>query len=80
MRDKTCRHPGCNRAAVATEIDHTIPWHHGGRTDHDNLACLCAKHHRLKTIGLWDYMQPEPGTITATSPAGKTYTTQPPPF
>ncbi|SDH83745.1 HNH endonuclease [Arthrobacter subterraneus] len=80
IRDKTCRHPGCNRAAVATEIDHTIPWHHGGRTNHDNLACLCAKHHRLKTIGLWDYMQPEPGTITATSPAGKTYTTQPPPF
>ncbi|GAB3548402.1 hypothetical protein GCM10027404_12230 [Arthrobacter tumbae] len=79
-RDKTCRHPGCNRTAKATEIDHTIPWHKGGRTDHHNLSCLCAKHHMLKTNEHWDYKQPEPGTIIAISPAGKTYTTRPPPF
>ncbi len=36
----------------------------------------------LKTAGYWHYEQPEPGTLTATSPTGKTYTTlpQPPPF
>ena len=79
-RDKTCRHPGCNRTAKATEIDHTVPWHKGGRTDHFNLSCLCAKHHMLKTNEHWDYMQPEPGTIIAISPAGKTYITRPPPF
>lgn len=80
IRDKTCRHPGCNRAAMATEIDHTTPWHQGGCTSHDNLCCLCKRHHLLKTQGHWDYMQPEPGTIKAISPAGKTYTTRPPPF
>ncbi|WP_323960846.1 DUF222 domain-containing protein [Arthrobacter sp. JZ12] len=79
-RDRTCRHPGCNRTATASEIDHTVPWHQGGHTDHDNLACLCRRHHALKTNGHWRYSQPEPGTVTATSPAGKTYTTQPPPF
>lgn len=80
VRDKTCRHPGCNRAATATEIDHTIPWHQGGSTTHTNLACLCSKHHTLKTNEHWHYRQPEPGTIITSSPAGKTYTTQPPPF
>lgn len=80
VRDKTCRHPGCNRAAMATELDHTVPWHKGGHTDHDNLACLCKKHHMLKTKEHWDYMQPEAGIITAMAPSGKTYTTQPPPF
>lgn len=80
IRDKTCRHPGCNRVASACEIDHTVPWHRGGATSHSNLECLCKKHHMFKTNGDWKYGQPEPGTITAASPAGKTYTTQPPPF
>ncbi|MHA7156410.1 HNH endonuclease, partial [Arthrobacter sp. TMN-50] len=82
VRDKTCRHPGCNRPAPACDIDHTIPWHQGGTTSYDNLAALCKRHHMLKTDGYWHYQQPEPGTITATSLTGKNYTTlpQPPPF
>lgn len=65
---------------MAAEIDHTIPWHKGGRTDHDNLTCLCKRHHALKTKEHWNYMQTEPGVLVAVSPAGKTYTTRPPPF
>ncbi|MBG6181182.1 HNH endonuclease [Arthrobacter sp. CAN_A1] len=82
VRDKTCRHPGCNRPAPVCDIDHTIPWHQGGTTSYDNLAALCKRHHMLKTEGYWRYEQPEPGTITATSLTGKSYTTlpQPPPF
>lgn len=82
VRDKTCRHPGCNRPGPVCDLDHTIPWHHGGTTSYDNLAALCRKHHMLKTTGYWHYHQPQPGTLTATSPTGKTYTTlpQPPPF
>ncbi|MFD1848242.1 HNH endonuclease, partial [Arthrobacter flavus] len=82
VRDKTCRHPGCNRPAPACDLDHTIPWHQGGTTSYDNLAALCRKHHKLKTDGYWHYQQPEPGTLTATSLTGKTYTTNPdpPPF
>ncbi|MBG6191567.1 hypothetical protein IWX64_002532 [Arthrobacter sp. CAN_A212] len=82
VRDKTCRHPGCNRPGPACDLDHTIPWHQGGNTSYDNLAALCRKHHMLKSAGYWHYEQPEPGTLTATSLTGKTYTTlpQPPPF
>ncbi len=80
IRDKTCRHPGCNRPAPACDLDHTIPWHQGGTTSYDNLAALCRKHHKLKTDGYWHYHQPEPGTLTSLT--GKTYTTtpDPPPF
>ena len=62
-RDRTCRHPGCNRAAVACEIDHTVPWARGGTTSHCNLACFCAKHHMYKSEGIFGYSQPSPGTI-----------------
>ncbi|MBG6216828.1 hypothetical protein IWX75_001272 [Arthrobacter sp. CAN_A6] len=77
IRDKTCRHPGCNRGAINSEIDHTTPWAHGGETSHTNLGHLCRYHHALKTAGHWHYTQPIPGTIVATSPAGRTYTTYP---
>ncbi|WP_035764953.1 HNH endonuclease signature motif containing protein, partial [Arthrobacter sp. H20] len=78
-RDQTCRHPGCNRLAMFCELDHTTPWAHGGKTTYGNLACLCKRHHKLKTDGYWHYHQPEAGTIIAISPAGETYLTKPDP-
>lgn len=82
VRDRTCRHPGCIVPASRCEIDHTRPWSHDGTTDHLNLALLCGRHHMLKSEGIWHYQQPAPGVLTATSPAGRTYTTtpDPPPF
>lgn len=74
VRDRTCRHPGCNIPASRSELDHTTPWARGGGTDHDNLAHLCRKHHMFKSEGLWHYEQAHPGVITATSLAGRTYT------
>ncbi|PVE19965.1 HNH endonuclease [Arthrobacter sp. Bz4] len=79
VRDRTCRHPGCNRLAVFCELDHTKPWANGGKTSYGNLAALCKRHHRLKSEGYWHYRQPEPGTIIAISPAGETYITRPDP-
>ncbi|WP_225667900.1 MULTISPECIES: HNH endonuclease signature motif containing protein [unclassified Arthrobacter] len=79
VRDRTCRHPGCNRLAVFCELDHTTPWSHGGKTSYGNLAALCKRHHKLKSEGFWHYRQPEPGMIIATSPAGHTYVTRPDP-
>ncbi len=80
-RDRTCRHPGCNRAAVACEIDHTVPWARGGTTSHFNLACLCPKHHLYKSEGVFRYRQPEPGKIVVRSRAGTERTSTPdPPF
>ena len=79
VRDRTCRHPGCNRLAVFCELDHTRPWANGGTTSYGNLACLCKRHHMLKSEGYWHYRQPEPGLIIAISPAGETYVTRPDP-
>lgn len=80
-RDRTCRHPGCSRAAIACEIDHTIPWARGGKTSHCNLSCFCPKHHMYKSEGIFAYSQPSPGIIVVRSRAGTARTSTPdPPF
>jgi hypothetical protein len=77
VRDETCRHPFCRRQARKCDIDHTFGWHAGGRTDHDNLAHLCEKHHRLKHQTGWRAKQLPGGVLEWTSPSGRTYLTQP---
>lgn len=77
LRDRRCRAPGCNRSARFSDTDHTIPWADGGTTDSINLKTLCAKHHALKTAGLWTDTQYPDGTVAWNSPAGQTYTTYP---
>ncbi|MCQ2001222.1 HNH endonuclease [Arthrobacter zhaoxinii] len=74
-RDGTCRFPGCSVAAENCELDHTLPWASNGPTEHGNLAHLCRKHHRFKTVGLWKARQPAPGVIEWTSPMGRIYRT-----
>ena len=82
VRDRTCRHPGCNVPASRCELDHTKPWSQQGTTTHDNLAHLCRKHHKFKSEGIWHYRQSGAGALTATSPGGRTYACdlEPPPF
>jgi len=75
-RDGTCRFPGCRVSTFRTEIDHTIPWSHGGATEHGNLGNLCPKHHRLKSLGLWNARQPLPGKLEWVSPLGHRYSTE----
>ncbi len=79
-RDLTCRFPGCDAAADYCDIDHTIAYP-VGVTHPSGLACLCRKHHLLKTFwigqGGWSDVQRPDGTIEWTSPSGKTYTTYP---
>lgn len=50
-RDHQCRVTGCTRPAVATDLDHDIPFHLGGPTTADNLHSLCRRHHRIKSHG-----------------------------
>lgn len=76
-RDGTCRFPGCRVSTAVTEIDHTTDWADGGPTDHANLANLCRRHHRFKTLGFWKARQPEPGVMEWTSPSGRVYRTEP---
>ncbi|MBW9111163.1 HNH endonuclease signature motif containing protein [Microbacterium ureisolvens] len=73
-RDGTCRFPGCDTPATGCETDHNLAWEHGGCTDHDNLAHLCKKHHRLKHHTRWTARLDEE-LLTWTSPTGHEYTT-----
>jgi hypothetical protein len=69
-RDRTCRAPGCNRAANFADIDHIVPWDSGGTTDVGNLACLCRRHHLLKTFGDWTYQLDSQGNARWKLPDG----------
>ncbi|MFC0111259.1 HNH endonuclease signature motif containing protein [Kibdelosporangium aridum] len=80
LRDRTCRQPGCEEPAERTEIDHTQRHTDHGETSHGNLAALCKKHNLLKERSTWKIEQPHPGTLTFTTPSGKTHTTQPEPY
>jgi hypothetical protein len=76
-RNTTCTAPGCGRRAAGCDLDHTDPWHLGGRTCECNLAPLCRHHHRCKQAEGWRLEQPEPGVLVWRTPAGRTYTTTP---
>ncbi len=79
-RDLTCRWPGCDVPAERCDLDHTIPWPYGP-THPSNIKPYCGIHHLLKTfytgVGGWQEIQYPDGTITWTSPSGRTYTTKP---
>jgi len=76
-RDLTCRFPGCDKPAMHCDLDHTIPYADGGRTQASNLKCLCRLHHLIKTFWAWRDHQLPDGTLVWTSPSGQTHVTTP---
>jgi hypothetical protein len=72
-RDRTCRFPGCPRPAERCDIDHNLPWDHGGHTDPVNCRHLCRRHHRLKTHGGWTIDAEPDGGVTWISPNRRRY-------
>jgi hypothetical protein len=80
IRQRTCGHPGCGREAYRCDLDHTTPWHLGGRTCECNLAPLCRRHHQTKQTPRWHLDQTQPGVLTWTAPHGRSYTTYPDPY
>ncbi|MFW5469243.1 DUF222 domain-containing protein [Knoellia sp. CPCC 206435] len=46
-RDAGCTFPGCDMPAGWTEAHHLVHWADGGRSDLDNAALLCQRHHTL---------------------------------
>jgi Domain of unknown function (DUF222)/HNH endonuclease len=72
IRDKGCRHPGCDRPAAWCDAHHIIEWQHGGRTDLANMLLLCRRHHRLTHTPGWrlDY-DVDSNTVTVESPTGR---------
>jgi hypothetical protein len=76
-RDVHCRFPGCRRPARVCDRDHNFDWALGGTTDACNLACLCKRHHTLKTEKPWKPVQQRDGSIHWTSPLGRSSTDPP---
>jgi hypothetical protein len=80
VRQRTCCHPGCRRPAVRCDLDHTIPYGHGGRTCECNIAPACRRHHKAKQAPGWHLDQPEPGVMTWRTPSGRVYQTTGDPY
>ena len=86
-RDAHCRFPGCNVSAAMCDIDHTCAFRpdapdEGGLTERENLACLCRRHHRLKTDAdngrnSWRVRQIGCGRLEWTAPSGERIITTP---
>ncbi|MFK4114353.1 DUF222 domain-containing protein [Microbacterium sp. NPDC006705] len=72
-RDQHCRFPGCRRAAIRCEIDHTIDYALGGHTHIFSLAHLCQRHHSMKQFTKWEVRQIGGGVLEWTSPLGRVY-------
>ncbi|MCP2165939.1 HNH endonuclease signature motif containing protein [Goodfellowiella coeruleoviolacea] len=77
-RDKTCRFPGCLRAARKSDIDHHVPFPRGD-TSAENLTTLCRHHHRVKHGGRWQSKRLDDGTVQWISPTGRQYSRAPEP-
>ena len=76
LRDGHCIFPRCTIDARSCDLDHTIPYQPDGppgQTHPGNLACLCRRHHRAKTSGLWRYTRTPEGHYLWHGPHGTTY-------
>jgi hypothetical protein len=76
-KDGTCTFPTCGQPAWRGDLDHTIPWHHGGPTCACNLSARCRTHHKIKQLPGWKLEQSRRGAISWITPARRTYTAQP---
>jgi hypothetical protein len=77
VRHATCASPICRRPASQCDHEHNIPYEAGGRTCLCNTGPKCRHDHRLKQHPKWKVDQLPDGTFTWTTPAGRTYTTEP---
>ncbi|MFJ6653956.1 DUF222 domain-containing protein [Microbacterium sp. NPDC091313] len=77
VRDIHCRFPGCRQPARRCDRDHNRDWALGGKTEACNLACLCKRHHTLKTEKEWRAEQLADGSIRWRTPLGRIATDVP---
>jgi hypothetical protein len=77
VRHATCTSPVCRRPAAQADFEHNTPYEAGGRTCLCNTGPKCRHDHRLKQHPRWRVDQLPDGTFRWTTPAGRTYTTEP---
>ena len=77
VRHATCTSPISRRPAAQCDLEHNTPYEAGGRTCLCNTGPKCRHDHRLKQHPRWTVDQLPDGTFRWTTPAGRTYTTEP---
>jgi len=77
VRHATCTSPVCRRPAAQCDHEHNTPYEAGGRTCLCNTGPKCRHDHRLKQHPRWTVDQLADGTFRWTTPAGRTYDTEP---
>jgi hypothetical protein len=77
IRHATCTSPVCRRPAAQCDLEHNTPHEAGGRTCLCNTGPKCRHDHRLKQHPKWKVDQLPDGTFRWTTPAGRTYETEP---
>ena len=77
VRHATCTSPICRRPASQADFEHNTPYEAGGRTCLCNAGPKCRHDHRLKQHPRWHVEQRADGTFRWTTPAGRSYDTEP---
>jgi hypothetical protein len=77
VRDRECRQPGCTRPAQTCGIEAT-PASGEDEGAADQPVTYCSRHRKLKNQPGWDYEVASDGTMSVTTPAGRTHSTTPP--
>jgi hypothetical protein len=77
IRHATCTSPVCRRPAASSDFEHNTPYAAGGRTCLCNAGPKCRHDHRLKQQAGWKVEQLADGIFRWTTPAGRSYDTEP---
>jgi hypothetical protein len=77
IRDESCRGPGCLVNSRHCELDHTIAWEAGGKTELANLAPYCKPDHIAKHEGGWRTRQEDKGVLRHQGKSGHAYISYP---
>ncbi|MFO7549260.1 MAG: DUF222 domain-containing protein [Acidimicrobiia bacterium] len=72
----TCIFLGCRIPSHRCDIDHRVPYAHGGPTDEANLGPVCRHDHGIRHLAGWNYARTATGGHRWTSPLGHTYTSR----
>jgi len=79
LRDRHCRHPGCDRGPRWCDGHHLVAWEQGGTTELANLALGCSRHHHLWHSPGWHAKLLPDGDLHVTRPDGKVLVSALPP-